>query len=186
MNKRLIIGDEDVSYRLKLRSGQRSIRMRMNEDGSLTISGPLSLSTSKIPEILNRHLPWIKSSRLKLGKKKKIINDQPLQALRLKTQILVRERLAHYNQFYNFLFRSISVSTARTRWGSCSRNGNLSFSYKLGLLPDHLIDYVVVHELCHLKEHNHSSSFWKLVAVHVPDHKERRRELRSLLIEENS
>ena len=92
-------------------------------------------------------------------------------------RILVHERLTHFNQHYNFAYNKVAIRNQRSRWGSCSRKGNLNFNYKLLDIPPHLADAVIVHELCHLKEMNHSKAFWALVAQTIPDHKERRHAL---------
>ena len=91
---------------------------------------------------------------------------------------LVHERLAYFNQFYKFNFKRISIRNQKARWGSCSRQGNLNFNYKIVLLPPHLADYLVIHELCHLGEFNHSIRFWNLVAQTLPNHRALRVELK--------
>lgn len=91
---------------------------------------------------------------------------------------LVKNKLEHFNKFYNFKYNKVTVRNQSTRWGSCSKSGNLNFNYKLALLPENLVDYVVVHELCHLGEFNHSKNFWDSVARVIPDFKDRRQELR--------
>ena len=89
-------------------------------------------------------------------------------------------RLDFWNQFYGYQYRRVSIRNQKTSWGSCSENGNLHFSYKLYFLPPALCDYIIVHELCHLEELNHSPAFWRLVEQGLPDYKERRRLLRQL------
>ncbi len=89
----------------------------------------------------------------------------------------VHERLVHFNQHYKFTYHKVAIRNQRSRWGSCSRKGNLNFNYRLVDIPVHLADSVIVHELCHLKEMNHSKAFWALVAQTIPDHKERRHAL---------
>jgi predicted metal-dependent hydrolase len=91
---------------------------------------------------------------------------------------VARQKVEHWASFYGFTYSSVSIRNQKTRWGSCSKRGTLSFHYKIARLPDHLADYLVVHEVCHLKEMNHSKKFWDLVAQGIPDYKECRKQLR--------
>ncbi len=92
---------------------------------------------------------------------------------------LVKQRLEYFNQFYGFAFHRVAIRNQKTRWGSCSKKGNLNFNYKIALLPVALQDYIVVHELCHLQEMNHSSRFWALVAKTMPNYAQLRRNLKN-------
>jgi predicted metal-dependent hydrolase len=87
---------------------------------------------------------------------------------------VVAERVEFFAQKYGFKVKKLRISSARTRWGSCSHKGTLSFTWRLVMAPPDVIDYVVVHELCHLKEMNHSRAFWAQVEVILPDYKRRR------------
>ena len=93
---------------------------------------------------------------------------------------LARERIRHFNTAYGFEIKRISIRNQKTRWGSCSKKGNLNFNYLIAVLPQTLADYIIVHELCHLGEFNHSRKFWDLVAVTIPNFREIRREFRSI------
>jgi len=87
---------------------------------------------------------------------------------------ILGERVAYWAQQYGFKVWKVRISSARTRWGSCSRAGTLSFPWRLVMAPMDIIDYVVVHELAHLRQMNHSWAFWKIVASILPDYKQRR------------
>lgn len=93
---------------------------------------------------------------------------------------LVAERLVHFNQHYQFTYNRVAIRNQRRCWGSCTSLKNLNFSYKLLFLPQCLSDYIIVHELCHLKELNHGPRFWQLVEETLPEYKQYRRELRRL------
>lgn len=93
---------------------------------------------------------------------------------------LVCRKLVEWNAHFGFTYGRVTIRDQRSRWGSCSKKGNLNFNYRLALLPEHLVDYVIVHELCHIAEFNHSPHFWALVARVIPDHHERKRELRKI------
>jgi predicted metal-dependent hydrolase len=91
---------------------------------------------------------------------------------------LIMKRLDYFSQKYNFRFNKVSIRNQKTRWGSCSKKGNLNFNYRLIYLPQRQIDYIIVHELCHLKYLNHSKKFWNLVGKIIPNYREVRKELR--------
>ena len=82
---------------------------------------------------------------------------------------LVLKKINYWNQFYGFSFNRVSIKRLKSRWGSCSSKGNLNFNYHILFLPDNLVDYVIVHELCHLGQMNHSKKFWTLVQKTLPD-----------------
>lgn len=93
---------------------------------------------------------------------------------------LTLARLAHFNQHYNFSWNRVAIRNQRRCWGSCSSAKNLNFNYKILLLPAHLRDYIIVHELCHLKHMHHGQIFWDLVAEQIPDYKKCVRELKQV------
>lgn len=104
---------------------------------------------------------------------------------RSELKIYIESRIKHFRTIYSgqygldiFTFRNIFIKNTKTRWGSCSKRGNLNFSVRLTSLTERECDYVIVHELCHLKEFNHSPNFWKLVAVGIPEYKELRASMR--------
>lgn len=107
-------------------------------------------------------------------------NRRQYLRLRETTRALVHERLRYFNAHYRLVLRKVFIKNHKSRWGSCSESGNLNFNYKLIFLPSEIADYIVVHELCHIAELNHSPRFWRLVERTIPHHKGLRRRLRLL------
>lgn len=95
-----------------------------------------------------------------------------------RARALVHARLAHFNAAYGFSWGRVAIKNHKSRWGSCSKKGNLNFSYRIALLPAELADYIIIHELCHLGEFNHSPAFWALVARTCPSYRACRSALR--------
>ncbi len=96
---------------------------------------------------------------------------------------LVHARLIHWNQFYSLEYKRIAIRNQRSRWGSCSTKQNLNFNYRIVFLPLELVDYIVVHELCHLVEFNHSPAFWNQMAKVMPDYHERKLQLQTISLD---
>ncbi len=95
-----------------------------------------------------------------------------------KAEEVIHDRLQFFNEHYGFPYNRVTMRNQKSRWGSCSGLRNLNFNWRLIMAPIEVIDYVVVHELCHLKEMNHSSRFWKLVEEEIHEYKEMRKWLR--------
>jgi len=173
-----------INYTIKNSRRTRTMRLAVYADGRVCVTKPNFLSANLAKRFVEQKIEWIK-------KRLDILKNSPLPRLAVKNREdylmrredarkLVSERLAHFNQFYNFTYQRVSIRDTRTRWGSCSRRGNLNFSYRLLDLTPENINYIIVHELCHLREFNHSPRFWLLVSQTIPDYRLRRRELRSL------
>ncbi len=97
-----------------------------------------------------------------------------------RARALVLGRIEHVNALYKFSYGTVVIRNTVSRWGSCSSKHNLNFNYKIVLLPTHLADYIIVHELCHLGQFNHSAKFWALVALADPDYVAHRAELKKI------
>jgi predicted metal-dependent hydrolase len=135
---------------------------------------------NKIYEIFGRRYV-VRRRVVRVRGPKKILGHlsaRDFKANKKKAYALIMERILHFNQSGEYPVGKISIKNQKTRWGSCSGKRNLSFNYKLLFLPENLRDYIIIHELCHLKEMNHSKSFWNLVAEKVPDYKALRRQIR--------
>ncbi len=112
------------------------------------------------------------SSLQKLADKSKLIiavKKRIESYLKEQAQHIIQPRVEHYAQLTQLMPTAIKIRQYRARWGSCNNRGELSFNYLLMMLPMNVIDYVIVHELCHLRHLNHSKHFWQLVAQHFPD-----------------
>ncbi|MDD5068123.1 MAG: M48 family metallopeptidase [Candidatus Pacebacteria bacterium] len=162
-------------------SRARHLRVIVEVDGKVRAVMPVGYSERKLAAFFEEVRPRIEKKVLYFQKRKHKIHIKSSRAdfLRLKKSALALaiSRLEHFNQFYNFKYKKVSIRNQKTRWGSASRKGNLQFNYKIALLPPEHRDYIIVHELCHLGEFNHSRAFWALVAKQIPRWKELRKSL---------
>jgi len=115
----------------------------------------------------------------KIKKRKVRRNQTQYLSNKQKAKEIAKDRLEYFNQFYGYKWNSIVIRNQKTRWGSCSKEGNLNFNYKIALLSAQLSDYIIVHELCHLGEFNHSRDFWILVEKTIPNYKTIRAKLKN-------
>ncbi len=172
----------DVGYTLKRSTRARTLRIAIRPDGEVVVTAPKFFGISAVERFVGKHSEWIQKHVVRARKRTVIyVNRKEIPILKIHAAALAAVRLVHFNKLYGFKYGTISIRAQKSRWGSCSQKGNLSFNYKIAILPPHLIDYIIVHELCHLRELNHSKRFWDLVARSVPNHTALRKELRNIV-----
>lgn len=172
-----------LSYTLRRSRRAKRVSISIHCD-AITVTAPCTSSDMLIASFVKRHAVWIEKTLAQIRKRKmnwilpEGVTHDSFAACRKRAKEFILNRLERYAHLYGLSYRRVAVKNMKTRWGSCSRKKNLNFHYRLLLLPLALADYVIVHELCHLKHLNHSKRFWDLVACAAPDHRKRRRELR--------
>lgn len=172
----------DFPYIIKTVRRSRHVRLAVHHDGRVVVTKPYFFAKASAEAFLFSKIDWIKDKlehfkNMPTPLSKPHDHEDYLQHKQA-AHVLVIKRLEHFNSYYGFSYKRISIRDQKTRWGSCSISGNLNFSYRLLELSPAAADYIIVHELCHLKEFNHSARFWALVAKTIPDHVVLRRELR--------
>lgn len=160
-----------------IRSKRKSLAIEIKADGTLLVRAPLFLSERRINKFLLEKEEWIEGKREEQKKRNrdalpiKKLTDKEIADLREKARILVTKEVEEYSRIIGVTYRRIFVRTQKTRWGSCSREGNLNFNCLLALCPKPVMRYVVIHELCHRKYMNHSKLFWNEVSKYMPDYR---------------
>ena len=158
------------------RSRRKSISLQVQPGGVICISAPLRLPEYVIADFLREKSGWIESRLAKTNDVWTAAENTPLTAADLEKlkQNAKREfpaLAAYYAEKMGVTYGKISIRSQKGRWGSCSGSGNLSFNCLLMLAPDYVREYVVVHELAHRKQMNHSPAFWNEVARMMPDYR---------------
>ena len=156
-----------------VRSKRKTIALEVNLDGYLTVRAPQRCSDKEIARFIEQHTVWIEKTRLK-QLARKACRPEEIKLLKEKAKTVIPERVKYFEELTGLKSTSVKITSAKTRFGSCSAKNGLCFSYRLLLYPESAVDYVIVHELCHTIHHNHSNQFWNLVAKIMPDYKTRR------------
>ncbi|MGN1266774.1 MAG: M48 family metallopeptidase [Dorea sp.] len=165
-----------------IRSNRKSIAIQIKGDGSIVIRSPYTATKKQIEAFLAEKEDWIRKHLQRLEEceqRMPEIEEEERQRGIAMAKKIIPERVAFYARIMNVTYGRITIREQKTRWGSCNAAGNLNFNWKLILMPGEVMDYVVVHELAHRKEMNHSKAFWKIVESVLPDYKERRKQLKS-------
>lgn len=167
-----------------IRSRRKTVSIEITRDLRVVVRAPNRLSKSDIGYFINEKHKWIEKhlesmkSRVGHEEERPKFTDAELAELKARALPLITERVAHFAPIVGVDYGRITVRGQATRWGSCSAKGNLSFNCLLALVPPEVLDYVVVHELCHRREMNHSARFWAEVGRALPDYAVRRRWLK--------
>ena len=176
----------ELPYTL-VRSSRKSCAINIDPEGQITVRVPLRISQKEIAHLLVEKRIWIITKYLEIEKQRQNrpvsnLTDAQRTALEKRYIAAAKEyfpkRAAYFVQFTGGSYNRISVRDQKTRWGSCSARGTLSFNWRLMLAPPTVADYVIVHELCHLTYMNHSADFWQKVESVYPDYRTARRWLK--------
>jgi len=167
-----------IGYTLKRSARARYLRLEISCAAGLVVIAPKRLDLLAIEKFIASKADWVltrldyflrhpRQPSLGRGRRDYLINREAARAL-------VKSKLEQLNEHYRLTYKQVKIKNQRSRWGSCSRRGNLNFNYKISKLPTPLADYIIAHELCHLAEFNHSSKFWSLLSETMPDWRARR------------
>lgn len=176
----------ELTYRI-VRSERKTLSVSIQPDCTITVRAPRSVSDSQIRRFLIEKQHWLITKYLEAKQKQEAIpcsdlTDTQRAALTRRYIDAAKEyfpkRVAYFHQFTGGTYSRITIRDQKTRWGSCSSKGTLSFNWRLMLAPPAILDYVVVHELCHLKHMDHSPAFWQAVGEVFPDYASARKWLR--------
>lgn len=163
-----------------IKSNRKTVSIQVNFDLTVTVRVPRRAAKKDIDRIILEKEPWIRRSLEQMKEKRaqyesmenSYLSNEEIKELADKALQYIPERVAYFAEKVGVTYGRITIRNQKTRWGSCSRKGNLNFNCLLMLTPPEVIDYVVVHELCHRIEMNHSKAFWSEVERILPDYRE--------------
>lgn len=166
-----------------IRSARRTLGLEITRDLQVVVRAPYLCSKREIDRFVDSHEAWIESHievqrRRNERETARQVSGEEEARLRALAAKIIPERVAFYSERMGLVPTGVRITSARTRFGSCSGKNSLCFSWRLMQYPMQAVDYVVVHELAHIRHHNHSAAFYALVESVLPDHRERRALLR--------
>ncbi len=159
-----------------VRSRRRTVALEVTREGRVLVRAPLRMPQGEIERFVASHAAWLEKAQAKVAARQAArppLTEQETAALRQRAKELLPDRVAHYAAIMGVTPTSVKITSARTRFGSCSGKNGICFSLYLMQYPEAAIDYVVVHELAHIRRHDHSPAFYAEVAKVLPDYKER-------------
>ena len=181
------IGKSNIKIEI-IRSSRKTLAIEIRPDMRVIVRAPYQASGSYIEQFISARADWI-AEHLRMQEQKnrqcnnalpvKKLSNNDIKKLADKACTCIPARVAHFAPLVGVTYGRITIRNQRTRWGSCSSRGNLNFNCLLMLTPPEVIDYVVVHELCHRKEMNHSQLFWNEVARVLPGYAEQEKWLKT-------
>lgn len=158
-------------------SSRKTLAITVKRGGKVVVRAPRGTSKKRIEEAVAKNISWIEKNIEKMSECSEKFSDATAEEemlLRKRAKEILPQKVKYYSSLIGVVPTGITVTGARTRFGSCSGKNSISFSFYLMRFPDEAIDYVVVHELCHILHHNHSKEFYKEIEKILPDYKQRK------------
>ena len=169
-----------MQYRV-IRSARRTLSLELTPSGELLVRAPYAAGDAEVAAFAEAHRGWVDSHLPKvLARQRPPLTKEEERSLRHLARADLPVRTARWAALMGIDYTGVSITSARHRFGSCNSRGKICYSFRLLEFPEEVIDYVVVHELAHRLEMNHSSRFYAIVERYLPDYRRRRALLRSL------
>ena len=156
-----------------IRSNRKTIAIEVTRDGEVVVRAPWLVPKKRLEQFVIEKNGWIQKTLKRVSQKPRTDYDE--QQLKALAEKIIPKRVEYFADIIGVDYKNITIRRQKTRWGSCSAKGNLNFNCMLVTLPPELLDYVIVHELAHIRHHDHSREFYALIERYMPDHRDRRR-----------
>ena len=159
-----------------IRSRRRTVALEVTREGKVLVRAPLRMPQTEIDRFVAAHAAWLEKAQARVAARQAAhppLTEEQREALRQTAKALLPQRVAHYAAIMGVVPTSVKITAAKSRFGSCSGKNGICFSLYLMQYPEEAIDYVVVHELAHIRHHDHSSAFYAEVAKVMPDYRAR-------------
>jgi predicted metal-dependent hydrolase len=183
--QKIILRGKEINYKLKESKRASRVRLCIYHGGDMSVTIPREYPMEKMENFILEKADWI-LKKINLMKNRRYnpifhkYSKKEYRKYKKQAFILARKKVEELNRIYGFDYNRISIRNSRSRWGSCSEKKNLNFNYKILFLPEDLLNYIIIHELCHLGEMNHSKRFWNLVQKAMPDYKDMRKKMKKI------
>ena len=159
-----------------IRSKRKTVALEVDRDGKVKVRAPLKMKKEEIERFVSSHEKWIENAvERQKQRREKEVERTPEQIKEAKKELksIILPMIEKYSALMGVRPEAVTITSAQTRFGSCSGKNRISFSYRLADYPLEAVEYVVVHELAHIKQKNHGKNFYALIEKHLPDYKER-------------
>ncbi len=167
-----------------VRSKRKSLAIEVNRDLEVIVRAPFLLPKFTVEAFVKSREEWIEKAIEKMREKAQNtpveLSSEKIKELKKRAKDVLPERVRYYSELMNLFPTALKITSAKTRFGSCSGKNSICFSCRLMQYPIEAIDYVVVHELAHIKHKNHSKKFYDLIEKYLPDYKDRQKLLKKL------
>lgn len=157
-----------------IRSKRKTLALQINSEGEIIVRSPERVSEKRIAKFVEANSEWIEKNHKKISDRKADrveMTDDDIKKLKKLAKEYLPPKVEYYAKLMNVNYTNIKITSAKTRFGSCSGKNSICFSYILMLYPEKAIDYVVIHELAHTVHHNHSRDFYNFISQFMPDYK---------------
>lgn len=173
-----------VEYTI-IRTKRETVALTVNKKLEVVVRAPKKISKSFIEAFVEKNLEWIENQKKLILKreedrKKNSLSEAEIEELKRLAKSILPQKVKYYSNIMSVKPTGVKITSAKTRWGSCNYKNSLCFSYRIMLLPEDIIDSIVVHELAHIRVKNHSQDFYNEIHKYMPDYKSRDKQLKIL------